>query len=588
MRLKKPLGSLKDKLRLLLFITILLTLAIGLTSIGLSQNLQYKLDHLINKDVSKILYALELSKDSQELELITVKLKSFSTDKQRVELLNKLSEQWIEIEKKLLTLINLEDDKTQIQQLHNHLDSIKLATEQIPLLEQLTEIAQEAQIQASHLHLNMNLIEKGFSRAISNELTQLDQMANTQLSQQKYTQLQQSIDDHRELSDFLHKGVQVFRLAAEVDEGADNHINNQLQRETMRHYLALKHHSISSVTASEIKQDWLSQIRPNLIGPSNLFISSRDALNSSRIANVHLEIQAEAAAEIALFSSVLVKRVEQQVEVEGRQLKNDSIAFVILVFFAGVLYTFLIWLTNWHFIAKGIIQPVIATSNAMQAIANEKQNAPLPQADNLELQQMVTSLETLRSYAAQVKSISEIDGLTGAYNRRFFDHKLSQALTSVVHLDPFISIILFDVDNFKQFNDRYGHVTGDQCLKRITKAIKDMPEMQGQIFARFGGEEFIVFLTSTDNRIASLIAELMRKEIVKLAIPHADSLHQQIITISVGVNTINSDIGITVEELIHQADLALYQAKASGKNAIYPNYLEVQDPTCRKVTEFKA
>ena len=147
----------------------------------------------------------------------------------------------------------------------------------------------------------MNLIEKGFSRAISNELTQLDQMANTQLSQQKYTQLQQSIDDHRELSDFLHKGVQVFRLAAEVDEGADNHINNQLQRETMRHYLALKHHSISSVTASEIKQDWLSQIRPNLIGPSNLFISSRDALNSSRIANVHLEIQAEAAAELSLI-----------------------------------------------------------------------------------------------------------------------------------------------------------------------------------------------------------------------------------------------------------------------------------------------
>ncbi|MFT5236097.1 MAG: diguanylate cyclase (GGDEF)-like protein [Shewanella sp.] len=574
MRLKKPLGSLKDKLRLLLFITILLTMAIGLTSIGISQNLQHKLDHLIDQKVSKIMYALELSKDSQRLQLITVKLISFRTDKYRIELLNELSRQWSKIEKGLVALISLENDKEQIKQLKSHLDKVQLATKQIPLLEQLTETAQEAQIQASHLHLNMSLIEKGFSRAISNELAKLDQIANTELSQQRYTQLQQSIDEHHELSVLLRKAMQLFRVAAEVDETSDSHINNRLQREAMRHYQALKHHSNSSIIAIEIKQDWLSQIRPNLIGPSNLFISSRDALNSSRIANTHLEIQATAAEQIALFSSVLVKQIKQRVDSEGQQLKNDSNAFIILIFIAGVLYTILIWLTNWHFISKGIIRPVIATSNAMKAIANEKQNTPLPLADNVELQQMVTSLETLRSYAAQVKSISEIDGLTGAYNRRYFDQMLAQALTPQSPLNQFISIILFDVDNFKQFNDRYGHVSGDQCLKQITNAVKGIPEIQGQIFARYGGEEFIVFLASNDNRIARLIAELMRKEVVKLAIPHTDSQHQQIITISVGVNTISSDIELTADELIHQADLALYQAKASGKNCIYPNDLE--------------
>ncbi|MEC4726611.1 GGDEF domain-containing protein [Shewanella sp. D64] len=514
------------------------------------------------------MYVLELSKDSQELQLITVKLTSFNTEKQRIELLNELSHQWFELEKSLISLISLDSNNEQIQLLNDHLEKIQLAVDKIPLLTQLTESAQEAEIQASRLHLNMNLIEKGFSRAISNELAKLDQEANTELNQQKYTHLQQSLNQHRQLSDFLHKGMQVFRLAAEVDESADNHINNQLQREAMRHFQALKHHPSSSVIAQEIKQDWLSQIQPNLIGPSNLFISSRDALNSSRIANAHLEIQANAAAQIALFSSVLVQRIKQQIDIEGQQLKTDSNAFVVLIFSAGVLYTFLIWLTNWHFISKGIMQPVIATSQAMQAIANEKQNTPLPQADNLELQQMMTSLETLRSYAAQVKSISEMDGLTGTYNRRYFDHKLTQALTSPAHSNQFISIILFDVDNFKQFNDRYGHIIGDQCLRQITAIIKGMPEMQGQIFARYGGEEFIVFLTSSDHSIAHHVAELMRKAVVKLAIPHADSQHQQIITISVGVNTKRSNIRLTPEALIHQADLALYQAKASGKNCI--------------------
>ena len=571
MKLKKPLSSLKEKLRLLIYIIIILTLTIGLTSIGLSQELQRKLDHLINQDVSKIMYALKLSNNSQELQLTTVKLSSFSTNGERTELLNVLVEQWSALERGLLSLIELETDQVQLAKLNAHLSSIQLAAKQIPLLAQVTENAQEAETQASRLKLNMGLIEKGFSRAVSNELTKLDQKADGYLSQKNYPKLQKAIDEHRELTDFLHLGMQVFRLAAEVDDNADNKTNNQLQREAMRHFLALKQHPSSSKIAAQLKEDWLSQIHPNLIGSSNLFISSRDSVNSGRIANTHLEIQADAAHQIALFSSKLVEPVKKQVDIEGQHLKDDSNSFVWLIFFAGVLYTFFIWLTNWHFISKGIIQPVIATSNAMQAIANEKQNTPLPQADNLELQQMVSSLETLKSYAAQVKSISEIDGLTGAYNRRFFDHKLKHELKSTSKFNQPISIILFDVDNFKLFNDRYGHVIGDQCLKRISYALKTLPEMQDKIFARYGGEEFIVFLTTTDNQTASDIAEVMREEVIKLAIPHADSLHDELTTISIGVTTSNSEPGITAETLIHQADIALYQAKASGKNCIVSN-----------------
>ncbi|RTR38453.1 diguanylate cyclase [Shewanella canadensis] len=564
----KPLISLKKKIRLLFYIVVFLTLAIGLVSICLSIDLQKRVDMMINHHINEIVYALELSKESQKLQVISAKLSKNDSEEQRTLLLSDLQRQWQTLARGLEKLTSMASHDERIKKLNRLSSDIKKATEQQPLLEQLTETAIAAQIQASHLHLNMELIQKGFARSVQKLLGILDQYANTLLGTQAFNELKRVLDEHRQLAQFLHQGEELFRLVAAVNKSSDNAELNLLQRESMRHFLALKQHSMDSIVAKEIQSDWISQIEPNLVGEANIFAFSREALNSKRIADTYLEIQASSAQDIARFSSERVEEANKQVNLAGAELKNDSNSFVILIFIAGVLYTFLIWLTNWHFISKGIIQPVIATSNAMQAIAHEKTDTPLPKTNNLELQQMVSSLETLKSYAAQVKAISEIDGLTGAFNRRYFDLRLVQAIQSAHNKPHPLSIILFDVDNFKQFNDRYGHVSGDQCLKQISASMKEMPELQDRIFARYGGEEFIVFLPYTGATLAKEIAELMREKIFHLQIPHEDSVHRQHITVSIGVCTTLPNNDTTTESIIIQADKALYEAKQAGKNCV--------------------
>ncbi|WP_299791584.1 GGDEF domain-containing protein [uncultured Shewanella sp.] len=526
---------------------------------------------MINHDIDEIIYALELSKDSQKLQLISAKLTRIDTEEQRTQLLSELEVQWQALILGLNQLSSLENSAQRVNQLEQLLVDIKKTRAQLPLLNQLTEKAIAARLQASHLHLNMALIQRGFVRSIQKQLGILDRHANRLIEAQAFGELKRTLDEHRQLAHFMHQGESLFRQVAAINKSSDNAEINQLQRETMRVFLALKKHPMDTLIAKEIQQDWLSQIEPNLLGESSIFALSREALNTSRISGTYLDIQASAAQKIALFSSQLVEATDKQVEAAGLALKVDSNSFVILIFSAGVLYSLFIGLSNWHFISKGIIQPVIATSNAMQAIASEKLDTPLPRSNNLELQQMVSSLETLKSYAAQVKAVSEIDGLTGAYNRRYFDLRLAQGLVTAEKKQHPLSIILFDVDNFKQYNDRYGHVSGDQCLKKIVASMKQLPELQGKIFARYGGEEFIVFLPDTDMALAEMIGQQMREQVLRLRLPHKDSVHRQHITISVGVSSTVPDSETSAETMINHADRALYRAKQAGKNCVKTN-----------------
>ena len=239
---------------------------------------------------------------------------------------------------------------------------------------------------------------------------------------------------------------------------------------------------------------------------------------------------------------------------------------MILIFCGGILYCFFIWLTSWHFIAKGIIKPVIATRDAMNAIANEKLDTQMPITDNLELQQMVSSLETLKTYAAQVKAMAETDGLTGCYNRRYLDTQIQKELSYANDHNMPLSLVMFDLDNFKQFNDQYGHVVGDQCLRQIVNAAKSILQRPTDILARYGGEEFMLLLPSSHLEDAYKIAERLRKTIIDLRIPHQNSAHFGIVTISLGVACWQPSQALDVNKLISLADEALYSAKQAGRN----------------------
>ena len=167
-----------------------------------------------------------------------------------------------------------------------------------------------------------------------------------------------------------------------------------------------------------------------------------------------------------------------------------------------------------------------------------------------------------------LKNYSYLDGLTCISNRRHFDESLSNNWRWALRNNKPLSLIMFDIDYFKAYNDTYGHLSGDKCLKKVAETIKSTVNRPMDLLARYGGEEFAVILPDTDPKGASIVAEALRASIESLKIPHANSKISEFVTISVGVATMIPTPSTKVEILIELADNALYQAKKEGRNRI--------------------
>ncbi|MDI2595265.1 diguanylate cyclase [Pseudomonas sp. N3-W] len=157
------------------------------------------------------------------------------------------------------------------------------------------------------------------------------------------------------------------------------------------------------------------------------------------------------------------------------------------------------------------------------------------------------------------------DGLTGLSNRRQFDFFLETETSRIKRRSDNVALIMIDVDLFKKYNDHYGHVQGDECLKSVSAIIRNNVTRTGDLAARYGGEEFAIILPDTDYVGAFLIAERIRTELEKSAIPHSES-PMGVVTISVGISSLSGSKTETPENLIDVADKALYIAKSSGRN----------------------
>lgn len=168
----------------------------------------------------------------------------------------------------------------------------------------------------------------------------------------------------------------------------------------------------------------------------------------------------------------------------------------------------------------------------------------------------------------ELEKLSYIDGLTGIPNRRMFDQNFEKEWLRAQREQSELSLIMIDIDFFKKFNDYYGHLEGDECLKKVGKCIDNIVNRSTDVVARYGGEEFIILLPNTNIEQAITIAEECRLGIEKLKILHAESSVSDFVTISVGASTIVPEPTITSLALIETADKALYTVKESGRNTV--------------------
>jgi diguanylate cyclase (GGDEF)-like protein len=182
---------------------------------------------------------------------------------------------------------------------------------------------------------------------------------------------------------------------------------------------------------------------------------------------------------------------------------------------------------------------------------------------------VATQLKLAR-HAAALAQLANRDGLTGLYNRRYFDDQLQREHQRHRRRSLPLGIALIDIDHFKAYNDGYGHLEGDLCLKKIADALAGASQRQGEVVARYGGEEFVVILPCTAAADAQKYGEWICKSIRGLGIRHEFSATPSAreITVSVGVASVVPGNIEHQTELVALADRALYQAKANGRNCV--------------------
>ncbi len=167
-----------------------------------------------------------------------------------------------------------------------------------------------------------------------------------------------------------------------------------------------------------------------------------------------------------------------------------------------------------------------------------------------------------------IKENSMLDGLTKIPNKNKFNEILEAEWSRARRYEEKLSVLMLDLDFFKIYNDTYGHLEGDECLKMVAYALKNLLKRGTDLVARWGGEEFACILPGTNHEGAMKLAEELRKGVENLKIPHEASKVSKFVTISIGVATMVPQMGSRPQEILEKADKALYRAKQEGRNRV--------------------
>ncbi|MFO7818868.1 MAG: GGDEF domain-containing protein [Halanaerobacter sp.] len=176
--------------------------------------------------------------------------------------------------------------------------------------------------------------------------------------------------------------------------------------------------------------------------------------------------------------------------------------------------------------------------------------------------------EKLKAVNQKLKDMSFLDGLTEIPNRRRFDEVLKKEKNRVLRQEGYLAVLMLDIDFFKEFNDTYGHLAGDDCLKKIAALLSNNLNRASDFVARYGGEEFVVILPHTKEDEAAKIAEKLRIKIEEEKIEHKSSNISDYVTVSIGAAAITVDNRQSAAEFVDAADKVLYRAKNKGRNQV--------------------
>ncbi|GEA52188.1 hypothetical protein VIN01S_29920 [Vibrio inusitatus NBRC 102082] len=272
---------------------------------------------------------------------------------------------------------------------------------------------------------------------------------------------------------------------------------------------------------------------------------------------------------IMLVESFFPRDISEQGKVA---VQSALITSIVL----GFLLLFALWIT----LRKVVLEPVMHLTQKATAITNTKdykKRAQVETSDEIgelsrQLNKMLDVIEnrdaSLEEVLSRLQELSMTDSLTQIANRLKFDSVSEMEWRRMQREQLPISIIMCDVDFFKQYNDHYGHVEGDQCLVNIAKALKDCVARPADLVARYGGEEFVMLLPGTDLNGATHLANTVLDKVSSMQLPHAKSTTAPFVTVSLGVASVTPHEDHSLLQLLTDADNALYRAKQNGRNTL--------------------
>lgn len=224
-------------------------------------------------------------------------------------------------------------------------------------------------------------------------------------------------------------------------------------------------------------------------------------------------------------------------------------------------YLAFLWAAPSSLVSQSVGTGLVASAGYLSLMANRRMDHDMRRAFLSRLKE--------RLQRENAEQAAKIDALTGLSNRRALDEEVERIWMSRDREDVTVAVIMLDIDCFKLFNDRYGHAPGDTCLKRVANILASEVFAEGLMAVRFGGEEFLLFLPGMPLDTARELAERVRRRIEHLGIPHEDSDVARIVTASLGVCA-GRVRAHSFDELVNGADAALYAAKRSGRNQVWP------------------
>lgn len=254
---------------------------------------------------------------------------------------------------------------------------------------------------------------------------------------------------------------------------------------------------------------------------------------------------------------------------------RNSIHYGLITIFVVGLFSVL---TIWALLKFSVITPIIKLTEQIQSITKNKDyslRSTITNKDEIgvlthEFNQMLSLIENTNTKLKSVNKTLEkqaiTDPLTGLPNRLNFENKLDVDWNSLRRSKKPLSILMVDIDFFKQFNDHYGHQAGDQCLQNVASILDNCMQRASDMAARFGGEEFILIMPGHELDSARVVADKIQSAFARKKIPHAHSEISDFLTISIGIASVIPSQASSISDLIREADSALYIAKKNGKN----------------------